>query len=59
MDAGFSHHAVGHGQPRKYVLQSPEYQRRARNVSQSGQWLWQPCGRLMNSIKEVRQGIAI
>jgi hypothetical protein len=32
MNAGFSHHAVGCGRPRKCVLQSPEYRRCDRNV---------------------------
>jgi hypothetical protein len=33
MNAGFPHHAVECGQPRKCVLQSPGYRRRGRNVS--------------------------
>jgi hypothetical protein len=46
MNAGFSYHAVGRGQPRKFVLQSPEYRHCGRNVSpKRGQWTWQPCGR--------------
>ncbi len=32
MNAEFLHHEVGCGQPRKCVLQSPEYQRRGRYV---------------------------
>jgi hypothetical protein len=33
MNAEFPHHAAECGQPRKCVLQSPEYQRRGRYVS--------------------------
>ena len=40
MNAGFPHHAVECGQPRKCVLHSPGYRRRGRNGSPSAVLNW-------------------